>query len=617
MYKNMNKYMKLLLPLLCLQWATVNGEIVGANDYSNDHFKAQLDGSFKKYFNDNIYKIKEYSRERRFFNRRQDTNTQAAPADDGTVQDLSCGGAFIANLKTCSSQDDKTKNISCFKDLTAAQLGAYIDCENSNVPDVPNYGDLINAIVINNLKNDDFLNVLLNAKKNKIQEEDPDRASNIELSFKDVIMDVMDKLKLVANKNSLPYTTTHFIEEMKGPQNEGQEEENLISTDYFNCLKLVDEKILVDDENFPFKDTSVCLCGYGYNKEIKGYSKDIKLKALYSYYGLSSQSFTDVCTPILSSSNIFNKENEFISGLENQKLLKLLKEYNVPNYGSVFNEMMVNTLKTSTSSLKNVVYDLYTEIENISRTNYNTDETSHEFGRCVVQATNRVLDNSGLSYCLCNAGFNSITALNELFTSHSLSEDTYDNLCSQINDERKENYCRLGDTVQSCVEKVTPNPDLNISKQNYTDCLDIGVGVIEQDYLRQTKCLCDLYRAKWKDNEFLSCYGFTELSFILGCRQFYPNQMFSDNPARGIENFYSENYDKDCGDSGTGGGYVAHDVCICNVRKNSTDVSLELDDICSRVEKINPKDCSAGVLSYKISSALMLLTVVFSVFLYI
>jgi hypothetical protein len=602
--------MKLLLPLLCFQWATVNGEIVGANDYSNDHFKAQLDGSFKKYFNDNIYKIKEYSRERRFFNRRQDANSQPSGSGDGdSVQDLSCGGAFIANLKTCSSQEDETNKFSCLKDLTSAQFGAYLSCENLNVP---NYGNLINTIVLNNLKNEDFLDVLLSAKKNKVQEEGSNNTDNVKLSLEDVIMDVIEKLKIVANKNSLPYTTTHFIEEMIEQQYEGEDEEKLISTDYYNCLKLVDEEIYSSVE-----DTSVCLCSYGYNKEIKGYSKDVKLSALYSYYGLTEQSFTDVCTSVLANSNIFNNENEFISGLKGQSLLTLLKDYNVPNYGAVFNEMMVNTLKTSTHSLKNVVYDLYTEIGDISRSSYNENEKSKEFGRCVVQATNRVLDNTGLSYCLCNAEFNSFSALNNLFTSHGLNEDTYNDLCSQVKDERKKDiYCRLGDNVESCLNNIEQNDDMKITPQNYTECLDIGVGETEQDYLRQTKCLCDLYNAKWKDNEFLSCYGYTELSFTLGCRQFYPNQMFSDNPARGIENFYSENYDDKCGDSGTGGGHIVHDPCICKIREENQEVSLELDDICSRVGT-SPDTCSDGILSHKISKVLMLFAVVISLFLYI
>ncbi|OUM64674.1 hypothetical protein PIROE2DRAFT_69206 [Piromyces sp. E2] len=566
----MNKYMKILLPLLCLQWATVNGEIIGANEYSNDNFKSQLDGSFKKYFNDNIYRIKEYSRERIFFNRRQDSNSQPdGPAEGDTVQDLSCGGAFIANLKTCSSQEDKENSkFSCLKELTPDQFGAYLSCENSNVP---NYGNLINAIVVKNLSNQDYLNNLVNTLKNV-------GSKNTNVSIEDVIMDVIEKLRIVANKNSLPYTTTHFIEEMSSQSN--VDDEKLISTDYYNCLNLVDDEIYTSVE-----DTSVCLCSYGYDKGIKGYSKDVKLSALYSYYGLSEDDFNTICTPILAKANSFNNENEFISNLNDESLHSLLKGYNIPNYGSIFNEMMVNTLKTSTISLKKVVYDLYTTIGEVSRSSYSENEKAIEFGRCVVQANNRVLDNSGLSYCLCNAGFDSIPALNEVFTNHGLNQNTFNDKCSQD----------------------------SFVKQNYTDCLDIGVN---QSYLRQTKCLCDLYRAKWSGNGFLSCYGYTELSFILGCRQFYPNQMFSDNPARGIENFYSENYDDKCGDSGTGGGHVVHDPCICKIREENQEVSLELEDICSRVGT-KPDTCSAGILSYKISGILMVFTFVFSLILYI
>ncbi|ORX54197.1 hypothetical protein BCR36DRAFT_220080, partial [Piromyces finnis] len=365
---------KYLLPLLCIQLATINCEIVGANEYSSNHFKTQLDGSFKKYFNDNIYKIKEYSRERKFFNRRQDTNNEGAPPDNNLVHDLSCGGNFIANLNTCLSQETEKNNFSCLQDITVDQFSAYLSCDNS---DVPNYGNLINAIVLNNLKNKDYINTLAKAKEAK---KDNDR-----LSVGEIVIDVIEKLKIVANKNSLPYTTTHFIEEMKEIQLEEQKDEKLISTDYYNCLKLV------DDEIYSVDTTSVCLCGYGYNKEIKGYNNDIKLNALYSYYGFSEQSFTDVCSPILENSEVFNNENQFISEkVRDSSLSTLLKEYNIPNYGSVFNEMMMNTLKSQTLSLKKVVYNLYTEIGDISRNNYNENEASHEFGRCMVQANNRV-----------------------------------------------------------------------------------------------------------------------------------------------------------------------------------------------------------------------------------
>lgn len=606
----MNKYMKLLFPLLCFQWA-VNGEIIGTNDYSSDHFKAQLDGSFKKYFNDNIYKIKEYSRERRFFNRRQEESSQGA-SNDNPVEVLTCNSEVISNVKTCS---EGGKNFSCFNDLTTTQFSKYLDCENF---DVPNYGDLVNAIVLNNLRNESYLEILNNSKHMNQTNSNEESSKNADLTVEDVIVDFVNKLTIVATKNSLPYTTTHFIEEMKNGPMEGQDDEKLISTDYYNCLKLVDDDIYSADI------TSVCLCGYGYNKEIKGYSKDIKLNALYAYYGFSEQSFNDVCTPILENSPIFTDENKYISEkITGQSLLTLLKEYNIPNYGSVFNEMMINTLKSSTISLKKVLYDLYIEIGNVSRDNYNENEESHEFGRCVVQVVNRVLDNSGLSYCLCNAGYNSITALSNVFASHDLSEDTYNDLCSQVKEERKKKeYCNLGSKVQVCIDKVKPQEinNISISKQNYTDCLDIGVE--GNDFLRQTKCLCDLTKAKWDDKEFLShkeflsCYGYTELSFILGCRQFYPNQMFSDNPARGIENFYSENYDDRCGDSGTGGGHIYHDPCICKVREENQEVSLELEDICSRVGT-EPGTCSAGLLSYKFSGILMLFTVIISLFLYI
>jgi len=125
------------------------------------------------------------------------------------------------------------------------------------------------------------------------------------------------------------------------------------------------------------------------------------------------------------------------------------------------------------------------------------------------------------------------------------------------------------------------------------------------------------FTVQWKKNDdFLKCYGYTELSFILGCRQFYPNQMFSDNPARGIEDFYSENYDEECGDSGTGGGNFVHDPCICKIRAERQEVSLEMGDICSRVGT-DPSVCSDGWLSFKFSKNLIILTIIISLLLYI
>jgi len=419
----MNKYIKLLLPLLCFQWATVNCDIIGENEYSNAHFKAQLDEGFKKYFNDNIYRIKENSRERRFFNRRQTTNTLKT-ANDNNVH-ISCSD--IASVKSCSN-GSKDNSFSCYKDISLDQFDTFVSCST----DMPNYGKLINAIAFNNINNQDYITNL--SKVNG--------GSGVKLGVDDVIDDIIDKVKFVANKNYLPYNTTHFIDEMSNEELDEQENEKLISSDYYNCLRLVDAEI------FPTKETSVCLCSYGYNKEIKGYSKDVKLNALYSYYGFSEQTFNDVCTPVLKDSEIFNNENKYISdNINDEKLLTLLEKYNIPNYGSVFNEMVVNSLKTSSTSLKHIIYDLYVEIGKVSRQEYNQNEESHEFGRCIVQAYNRVLDNSGLSYCLCNAGYNSFSQLTSIFKNYGLSEDSYDNLCSKVKEERNDDvYCRLGNS---------------------------------------------------------------------------------------------------------------------------------------------------------------------------
>jgi hypothetical protein len=560
----MNKILKILLPLLCLQWGFVNGENVEHNVYSNEHFKQQLDGSFKKYFNDNIYKIREYSRERRFFHKRFVTRQEEE--NTGEVQDLSCGSTFIQSLKNCNP--DVNDKFSCVKSLTSSQFNAYISCTSDN-SDTPNYGELINSIVLGSLR------------------------TSVASSFNtinDAINDVYQKIKFVANKNSSPYRTGKFLEELEGFY--FKSEDKIISSNYLNCLKLVEQEIYPQ-----YEDVSVCLCSYSYDK-------DNKLYALYSYYGFSEESFNSVCTPLLEKSEIYNNENKYISNLNHENLLILLKEYNIPNYGELFNSMMIKKLETATVSIKKVVYDLYTNINNVVREKYSTSTKNAEtveLGRCLVQAVNRVIDNSGYSYCLCNAGYDVFEELSAVYNEYGLNSISYNEICSSIKEERNQlPYCRLGKTVETCLDRIDMNMFSN--HDNHTECLDIGP---VDSFKMQTKCLCDLYKATWVNGEFLSCYGYTELSFILDCRQFYPNQMFSDNPARGIENFYSENYDDICGDSGTGGGNIIHDPCICKARKESGEVSLELDDICSRVGVNPPETCSNAFLTFKFSGLLL------------
>jgi len=581
-----NKVLNVLLPLLCLQ-LVFSDTLMDDKDnmYSNENFKKQLDVSFKKYFNDNIYKIKESSREKRFFNKRQDASNEYEDDNDVNYQDLSCDSEYISELKNCSSG-----GFECFKSLSSEQFNAYIKCTTKSNSETPNYGELINAIVLNTL-------------------------SNIEAtSIESIIIDVYNKIKFVAEKNNSPYTTDAFIGEMENKfyEDENSGDQRLMSTSYLSCLNLVDKEI------YDYETASVCLCSYGYDGDIVGYDKDLKLQALYEYYGFTKESFVNTCRRVLDSSEVFNNENAFISNLDSQKLLKLLKVYNIPNFGTVFNAMAINKLRANTDSsinLKDAVYDLYKKIGDISVQSYEVNDDATEFGRCVVQARNKIVDNSGMSYCLCNAGFSKFPKLTELYNKYGLNQDNYETLCSTVKKERRDKLgCRLGNSVKSCIEKFGTR--VETLKKNYTQSEGLDIGV-NKSYLLQTKYLCDMYGAKWKNNEFLSCYGYTELSFMLGCRQFYPNQMFSNNPARGMENFYSENYDEECGDSGTGGGHYAHDPCVCNARKERQEVSLEVDDICSRVGTKAPGSCSAGILSIKFSSTLMLLTIVISLFMFI
>jgi len=588
-----NKFLTFLLPLLCFQLAYTDGLDDEDNMYTNENFKKQLDGGFKKYFNDNIYKIKESSRERRFFYKRENTTPNET---DGVVQDLSCEGQYISQLKSCSSID-------CLKSLSVEQFNAYVKC-NTNT-ETPNYGELINAIVLNKLSDTNFL------------------TANDFKTLNEVNSDVYNKIKFVAEKNSKPYTTDAFLDEMRKEEedelNEMDNENNenaksssnlkLISSNYLDCLNFVEEN---DEEVYRYDTISVCLCSYGYDGEIKGYDKDIKLKALYSYYGFSEENFQSTCKRVLASSDAFNKENELISKLKQESLPTLLKAYHIPNFGTIFNSMAIKSLVAGgeTGNLKKTIYELYKLIGNISVKNYSSNEVATEFGRCVVQARNKIVDNTGLSYCLCTAGYSAFPGLNGLFSDYQISQGEFDSLCESVFEERKNiGYCNLGKNVQTCISKS----EFGDGGKNHTACLDIGV---KKSYLRQTKCLCDLYNAKWRDDGFLPCYGYTELSFMLGCRQFYPNQMYSDNPARGMENYYSENYDSECGDSGTGNGNYFRDRCVCKVRVERQEVSLELDDICSRIGT-DAKKCSAGILSVKYSSMLMLLTIVISLFMFI
>jgi len=570
----MNKFIKFLIPLLWAQWFFVSVESASENEYINSNFKAQLDGSFKKYFNDNIYKIKEYSRERRFFNRRQDGFGSEMLDTVSAVKDLSCGGSFITSLRLCVP--DVKDKFSCIKDLTIDEFNAYLSCINT---DVPNYGSLINAIVLQSLKQD-----------------------NIEIdSLNNAILDVYNKIKFVAGKNPIPYTTSYFFDIMEYFRDEEAETTKIISSNYNDCLKLVDEEI------YTIENASLCLCAFGY-------STDNKLVALYSYYGFSESNFEAICKTIESNSDIYNKENEFISNLEPEKFEILLKGYNIPDYGGLFNKMINNSLKTSSTYLKKLIYDLYNEIGKLTKeSDFVANDESVEFDRCIIQSTNQVIGNRALSYCLCNAGYSPFESMKELYDKYEITEDSFKSVCDSVRKERdRDPFCRLGKSIKKCLNKIEENVSVK-SRSNYTDCLDIGV---TDGYLRQTKCLCDLYDAKWVNNDFLTCYGYTELSFTLACRQFYPNQMFSDNPARGIENYDSNNYNDVCGDVGTGGGSFVHDTCICKYRQKYEEVSLELDDICSRVGT-KYRSCNAGFLTAKYSGILMLLTITISIFLYI
>jgi len=562
-----NKFLTFLLPLLCFQLAYTNGLNDEDNMYTNENFKKQLDGGFKKYFNDNIYKIKESSKERRFFFKREDATPNEA--GNGVVQDLSCGGQYISQLKSCSSFD-------CLKSLSVEQFNAYVKCNTNS--ETPNYGELINAIVLNNLSNSKYLD------------------STKFTTLNEVSADVYEKIKFVAKKNTKPYTTDAFLNEMRKEEEEeelnkmnNENNENtkssadlkLISSNYLDCLNFIEEN---DEEVYRYDTVSVCLCSYGYDGEIKGYDKDIKLKALYSYYGFSEENFQSTCKRVLASNgselDAFNNENELISKLKQESLPTLLKAYHIPNFGTIFNKMAINNLVSGGESgnLKKTIYDLYKLIGGISITNYNSNGAATEFGRCVVQARNKIVDNTGLSYCLCTAGYSSFPGLSDLFSNYKISQSDFENLCESVLEERRNiGYCNLGKNVQSCIDKS----EFGDGGKNHTMCLDIGV---KDGYLRQTKCLCDLYKAKWRDDGFLTCYGYTELSFMLGCRQFYPNQMYSDNPARGMENYYSENYDTECGDSGTGNGNYFRDRCVCKVRVERQEVSLELDDISLELE---------------------------------
>jgi len=76
------------------------------------------------------------------------------------------------------------------------------------------------------------------------------------------------------------------------------------------------------------------------------------IQFIYSYYGFTDEAFNSVCTSLLESSEIYNKENEFISKLSQENLLALLKVYNIPNYGELFNTMMVKKLENSYSFCK-------------------------------------------------------------------------------------------------------------------------------------------------------------------------------------------------------------------------------------------------------------------------
>ncbi|ORX81750.1 hypothetical protein BCR32DRAFT_268124 [Anaeromyces robustus] len=570
----MNKFIKLLISLFWAQWVFVNSENVNENEYIDSNFKAQLDGSFKKYFNDNIYKIKEYSRERKFFNRDQDGLGTDTLDNTGVVQNLSCNGSFISSLKSCTP--DSNNKFSCIKDLNIEEFNAYLSCINTDNTEVPNYGSLINAIVLQSIK-----------------------TGSVEIdSLNNGILDVYTKIKFVASKNFVPYTTDNFFRVMEDFKDEESESTKIISSNYLDCLKLVDEEIYTVD------NVSLCLCAYGY-------SSDNKLVALYSYYGFSESNFETVCKTIEAESNIYNDENQFISGLEQEKFETLLRGYNIPDYGALFNKMINNSLKTSNIYLKKLIYDLYNEISVLTKgEDFVANNESIEFDRCMVQATNQILGNKGFSYCLCNAGYAPFESMSELYNKYQIDEDTFKSVCTNVKKERdKDPYCRLGKSVQKCLNGIEENS----TRSNYTECLDIGTS---DGYLRQTKCLCDLYKAKWVNNDFLTCYGYTELSFTLGCRQFYPNQMFSDNPARGIENYNSENYNDVCGDVGTGGGSFVHDPCICKYRQKYEEVSLELDDICSRVGT-KYRSCSAGFLTAKYSGILMLLTITMSIFFYI
>jgi len=277
---------------------------------------------------------------------------------------------------------------------------------------------------------------------------------------------------------------------------------------------------------------------------------------------------------------------------------------------------MKNALtKNNEESVKQIIYSLYTKISKNIKQQYGIsakNEETVELGRCLTQIENQIISNSGFSYCLCYAGFNPFEELNTIYIDNGLTEETFNEICVDIKKERDVvPYCRLGKSVESCFKKI----DLNLFKtnENHTECLDYG---INDSYKMQTKCLCDLYNATWIDNEFLNCYGYTELSFILGCRQFYPNQMFSNDPARGIENYIDDDYIQPCKDSGIGGKFV-FDPCVCNFRNKRGDVSLELDAICSRVGYTPYETCSYSNSILRFSGWLMILFITLNLFTYI
>eukprot|EP00833_Pecoramyces_ruminatium_P013899 jgi/Orpsp1_1/1187931/evm.model.d7180000061239.1 len=343
--------MKILLPLFCLHLGFGNCDAIENNSYSNEYFKAQLDSSFKKYFNDNIYKIREYSRERRFFNKRN-VFAREEPEEPGEVKDLSCGSSFIQSLIDCKPEEND--KFSCVKSLSVTEFSAYLGCTTNT--EVPNYGDLINSIVLSSLSTS---------------------ASSSYSTISDAIVDVYTKIKFVEQQDYTSSTTTSFISNFST----NGEKKKLVSSNILYCLNLVEQEIYSSDV------ASVCLCG-------NSYSSDKKLVALYNYYGFTEEAFNSVCNEVLEKSEVYNNENEFISNLSAQNLLTLLEAYHIPNYGALFNELMINSLKTSEESVKQNIYTLYNDISTAIKEKYSSSGNNAEtieLGRCLTQVSNQII----------------------------------------------------------------------------------------------------------------------------------------------------------------------------------------------------------------------------------